>query len=74
MYNVTVAKTETRIPCFDYYYTKKDHTRCFIGPLQLVISEDANFYVFAFGFNGNLQTVSIGAFTVRGRSQNTLTR
>ena len=38
--------------------------RCFIGPLQLVISEDANFYVFVFRVNGNLRTVGIGAFTV----------
>ena len=46
------------------FYRKKDHTRCFIGPLQLVISEDADFYDFVFGVNGNLRTVCIGAFTV----------
>ena len=34
------------------------------GPLQLVISEDADFYDFVFGVNGNLRTVCIGAFTV----------
>ena len=66
MHNVfNGSKTETRILCFDYFTEKKDHTRCFIGPSQLVISEeDANFYVFVFGVNGNLRTVCIGAFTV----------
>ena len=39
------------------FYRKK-------GPLQLVISEDADFYDFVFGVNGNLRTVCIGAFTV----------
>ena len=75
MNNVTVAKPRPESQaCFDYHTEKKDHTRCFIGPLQLVISEDADFYVFVFGVNGNLRTVCIGAFTVRGRSQTTLTR
>ena len=30
----------------------------------MVISEDADFYDFVFGVNGNLRTVCIGAFTV----------
>ena len=30
----------------------------------MVISEDADFYDFVFGVNGNLRTVYIGAFTV----------
>ena len=66
MNNVTVAKPRPESYALIIIQKK--------GPLQLVISEDANFYVFVFGVNGNLRTVCIGAFTVRGRSQTTLTR